>query len=312
MLSLDWVEIPEATCIVGLSNTDRATIRVRLRADAGLDQLEPNDRRLFDSLVEKYRRTVWEADYFASKHLTRAEQRLEAALTPLQDMYLAIEAEIERIPPERVCQVPTFYIARFPITHAQADQFFASEHARWRKLSRFRIGHPHDLPEMPEQIYWPLADAMAHWCGGRLPTVVEWEKAARGSDGRWYPWGNTWDATKGNFGPDYRPAYSRQHALGRTVVDAYPTGSSPYGLLDMLGNLSEWTMTRYHGGAKSTRETPFVKGVAAKVLGQPEWFWSILARQSPGTRYSGFRPVLSRWQRQIWLGGEVPDIEEDQ
>ena len=69
--------------------------------------------------------------------------------------------------------------------------------------------------------------------GYALPSEAEWEKGARGTDGRIYPWGNQWDTTRCN---------SEESGLGKTTsVHAYPQGASPYGVLDMAGNVWEWT-----------------------------------------------------------------------
>jgi formylglycine-generating enzyme required for sulfatase activity len=136
-------------------------------------------------------------------------------------------ADVDEFPQRRVF-VDDFYIDMHEVTNAQYKVFLDSTGVdpppRWVG-SRYGIGED-GFPVV--SVTWEEAAAYAAFIGKRLPTEAEWEKAARGSDGRRYPWGDSFNRDHANNSDRPMPIMS------------YPSGVSPYGCYDMAGNVAEW------------------------------------------------------------------------
>ena len=137
--------------------------------------------------------------------------------------------------PQRELDLPAFAIDRYPVTNRQFAEFCqATGHPprpHWRGGKPLEAVNDHPVTNVNKAD----AEAYAAWAGKRLPTEAEWEKAARGTDGRVFPWGDEfdpeacqWNREKTGNGP------------GTAPVDAHPKGASPYGVLDLIGNVAEW------------------------------------------------------------------------
>jgi serine/threonine protein kinase len=145
-------------------------------------------------------------------------------------------------PPHKVTVTP-FFIDLYEVTCEEYEKFIRATR-RQAPATWANDQYPSGWERRPVTgINWDDASAYARWAGKRLPTEQEWEVAARGSDGRLYPWGGEWKAGSANAGPT-----SPGHVVD---VGTYPVGVSPFGAVDMVGNAWEWTASdfvAYPGG----------------------------------------------------------------
>jgi formylglycine-generating enzyme required for sulfatase activity len=147
--------------------------------------------------------------------------------------------------------VPTFYMSEFAVTNGQFARFLSERQPRLELFDLWVFSLAHIEKPSSEggsyrvssgferhpatHITWFGAEAYCHWAKLRMPTEIEWEKAARGTDARLFPWGNEWH--------DDFLCWRRRECNGNapTVeVDAHPAGRSPYGIFQMAGNVAEW------------------------------------------------------------------------
>ena len=157
---------------------------------------------------------------------------------------VAPQTPIEETPQHQLF-LPTFQIAKFPVTNAQYVEFLKQKRLPSPK-GWLGSNPPRDVSgqsglQLPVvNVSWFDAVAYCAWLAEvterpyRLPTEAEWEKAARGPNGQLYPWGDEWDLSGGHF-----------QGSKLSVVGAYTDGESPYGCFDMLGNVREWVSTAW-------------------------------------------------------------------
>ncbi len=199
--------------------------------------------------------------------------------------------------PVHKVDLPAFYMDKFEVTNALyeacvnagACQAPVNTSAGVHPGAYGTYGNPlfDDYPVI--WVDWDRAEAYCSWRGARLPGESEWEKAARGTDGRTYPWGETIDPSRANYGNNVPDDYAG--ALGKTTaVGSYPGGRSPYGIYDMAGNVWEWVADWYdvYPGGEQSANSAFGQK-AYRVLRGGSW------NDDPGLLRTTFR------------GGNPPD-----
>ena len=207
--------------------------------------------------------------------------------------------------PQRTVWLDSYYIDKYEVTWKQwrmGEDLPQLRDIDGGPIVKFKPvwGRGDHLPV--SYVKWTDARAYADWVGKRLPTEAEWEKAARGTDGRMYPWGNE--------EPDIERAVWQEHPIGKdepAPVRCCEAGASPYGVVNMVGNIFEWCEDWYGRAYYRTapdknpvnrerpKEEPYrVLRGGAFTLAKEDLRITLRNRQWPeeGQDYVGFRLVL--------------------
>ena len=192
---------------------------------------------------------------------------------PAGNFIMGSDSRLEDEGPRYQASSGAYRIDTYEVTNLQYQQFIdatqrrSPSHFRNRAFPEGKADHPVTF------VSWFDAEAYCRWAGKRLPTEIEWEKAARGDDGRIYPWGNEFELQAANT-PVRWEALINADVIDKgdtTPVGAFESGRSPYGLYDMSGNVWEWVADWYgpHPGNTHPSEN---YGQIYKILKGGSWW----------------------------------------
>ena len=189
-------------------------------------------------------------------------------LIPAGEFIMGSDNRLPDEGPRHTASTDAFYIDLYEVTNLQYKNFNnetkrkSPSHFRNRTFPKGKADHP------VTYVSWIDAKAYCEWAGKRLPTDAEWEKAARGTDERMFPWGNAFGIEKANT----PVRWQRLGLFGDTTpVGAFKEGKSFYGAHDMSGNVWEWTASWYKAYPGNTHHSESY-GERYKTLKGGSWF----------------------------------------
>jgi len=194
----------------------------------------------------------------------------EEDVDALREKYGGLQIRLKAETPQHKVYLDAFYIDRTEVTNTQYRKCVEAGACSQPQITDPWYNDPNRAEHPVVFVDWNQANDYCRWAGKRLPTEAEWEKAARGTDGRVYPWGNEWDRNKLNWDTIYFT----------TAVGSYPAGASPYGALDMAGNVWEW---------------------------MADWYGEDYYSQSPGRN----PPGPDSGEKRVWRGGAGDNPQGD-
>jgi len=210
-------------------------------------QLTRNDKLADENIVDMKGGKPWLISR-TTRSLPASEVPTDMVLVPGRDFSFEVTTNEDFIPYPEVSgitiKVDSFLIDKYPVTNAQFYEFLQSSGYRPADTSRYLRHWEMGIFRQGQERY-PVVNlsyedmkAYAGWAGKRLPTQAEWQLAAQGTDGRKWPWGNEFHGTLCN------------NSFGKaTPVDAFNKGMSPYGVIDLVGNVWQMTNDMFFNGS---------------------------------------------------------------
>ena len=210
----------------------------------------------------------------------REEDGMEMVYVPAGEFIMGSEDGREDEKPIRQIYLGAYWIDRYEVSNAQYAKCVAtgrctkpSSTGSWYRNSFYGNPQYNDYPVV--FVDWYQAKAYCEWAGANLPTEAQWEKAARGTDGRTYPWGNE--------SPNSQLVKYNQPVDNTSPADDYQAGASPYGVLNMAGNVMEWVCDWYG---------PYKEGDTENPNGPDTGQYRVLRGGAWGDNYMGIRSAL--------------------
>ena len=250
---------------------------------------------------------------------TPAEQEAALDFGWSPDWYSRIKELVESAAPAHAVHLDSYYIDKYEVNNSQYKAFL--EATGLRRADFWDQPRFNDPAQPVVGLSWLDARDFCEWAGKKLPTEAEWEKAARGPEGLGYPWGDSWDPARLHSAEGIAqrslPSFAAWTRWRETLTDgsvfrpmavgSFPGGASPYGAMDMAGNVWEWVADwygpNYYGESADEGPTGPTQGIDRVLRGGAfdvpravpyTWFReNFIPPEFRGSTVTGFRCALS-------------------